>query len=348
MKTIIATIFIYSILFISLCQNVNAQDFYVNPLIGNDVNKGTIENPYKTIEKAIQKANETTGSGSINIRLFPGVYVLHDKISINPVRIMGNSDRFTIEALIMPDDSGWTPEKMPIVQSISDNNSETQFIHSTGFLVSANNVSIRGLKFIGNPNPLVPYYYPITRENPLLKNLEVSQCYFIAEKNSSSIQGAIWAHGQEITVEHCVFYNCRNAILLFKNINKCLIKNNLIYGAYESAMWIGDNDANFEFSKNIISACNFIIVKGSNYKYRYKLSDCVFIGNRNYVGHWSETDDGISISKENDCIEINILRTGEIKLVERETEYYPMDYLHLSSNSVGYNLNVGIFKKNKN
>ena len=341
-------IFIYLIIFINICQSINAQDFYVNPLMGNDDNKGTIENPYKTIEKAVQKANEITGLGSINIKLFPGVYVLFDKVFINPVRILENNNRFTIEALTMPDDSSWTPEKMPIIQSISSNNSETQFSHSVGFLISTNNVSIRGLKFIGNPNPLVPYYYPITRENPSLKNLEVSQCYFIAEKNSSSIQGAVWAHGHEITVEYCVFYNCRNAILLFDNINKCSIKNNLIYGAYESAVWIGDNDANFEFSKNVISSCNFIIVKGSNYKHRYTLSDCVFIGNRNFVGHWSETDDGISISRENDCVESNILRTGEVKLVEREKEYYPNDYLHLSSNSVGYNLNVGIFKKNKN
>lgn len=340
-------IIILLIIIINISRNLSAQDFFVNPLIGSDDNHGTIDRPYKTIEKAVQIANEITGVGSITIKLTPGIYTIHDKVSINPVRILDNTNRFTIEAIVMPDDSSWAPEKMPVILSISDNNSETQFPHSVGFLISTNNVTIRGLKFIGNPNPLVPYYYPITRENSSLKNLEISQCYFIAEKNSSSIQGAVWAHGQEIAIENCIFYNCRNAILLFENINKSSIKNNIIYGAYESALWLGDNDSNFEFSRNVISSCNFIIIKGLNYKYQYKLSDCAFIGNSNYIGNWSETDNGISINKDSDVIESNILKTGELLLIKREKEIYPNDYLHLSPKSVGYNLKAGIFKKAK-
>ena len=127
-------IFIYLIILISFCQHVIAQDFFVNPSSGSDGNIGTMDKPFKTLTKAVQTANELTGKGSISIKLFPGRYILYDKVSINPVRILGDTEKFTIEALIMPDDSNWTPEKMPVIQSISDNNSITQMSHAVGLL----------------------------------------------------------------------------------------------------------------------------------------------------------------------------------------------------------------------
>ena len=93
-----------------------------------------MDKPFKTLTKAVQTANELTGKGSINIKLFPGMYILYDKVSINPVRILGDTEKFTIEALIMPDDSNWAPEKIPVIQSISDNNSITQIPHAVGLL----------------------------------------------------------------------------------------------------------------------------------------------------------------------------------------------------------------------
>ena len=45
-----------------------------------------------------------------------------------------------------------------------------------------------------------------------LNGLEVSQCYFIGEKNSTRLQSGLWTHGAGIHVDHCVFYGCRNAM----------------------------------------------------------------------------------------------------------------------------------------
>jgi hypothetical protein len=126
--------------------------------------------------------------------------------------------------------------------------------------VASNNVVIKGIKFIGNPKNLtgIPrpeafYYYPIAKENKDLKNLEVSQCYFIAEKNSAPIQGAIYAQGPNTHVDHCIFYNCRNGILLFTAAEGFSITNCIIYGAYESAVWMGPVDSAFRFENNIIT-----------------------------------------------------------------------------------------------
>ena len=68
--------------------SVNAQVFYVASKKGNDINIGNKGKPFKSIQKAVEKANKLTGTGSITIKLKPGLYVLHDKIDINPVRIL--------------------------------------------------------------------------------------------------------------------------------------------------------------------------------------------------------------------------------------------------------------------
>ncbi len=278
------TILTYSILFILFCQKIIAQDFYINSSTGNDENNGTIEKPFKTISKAIHTANELTGKGSINIKLSPGIYLVQDKAPINPARILNKSDRYKIEALIMPDDSLWTPLKMPVIVSCSANNSETQFQHSTGFLVASDFVEFRGIKFLGNANPSVSYYYPITRENPDLKHLVVSPCVFIGDKNSGIIQGGIWAHRADININHNVFYQCRSAILLFQNISNSVIRNNIIYDAYESAFWMGD-DENMKFENNIVSNCDYFWIGNPESKIEYKISNSIISENKHFRGN---------------------------------------------------------------
>ena len=325
-----------------LYQTNYAQVLFVNPSAGNDDNNGTINKPFKSLEKAVKTANGLTGKGSVNIKLYPGMYLLHDKLSINPVRILRDEDKYVIEALMMPDDSSWTPEKMPVIQSVSDNNSITQMSHAVGILVSTNNVIIRGLKFIGNPNPSVTRYYPITRENYALKSLEVSQCYFIAEKNSTSIQGGIWAHGQETNVDHCIFYNCRNGVLLLGGVKNCSITNSIIYGAYQSAIWVGAEDPGFVFKNNIVSQCDYFWVKLGFNNATYQFDNCVIVNNNHYTGVNKDHKLHETIEK---YIENNVIKTGELQFVEKSDGFMPFDYLHPATGALGYALNAGIFIK---
>ena len=173
MKNVIITFCTLFFLFTS----VKAQVLYVDSQNGNDANNGDINMPFKTIHKAVDVANSLTGQGNITLKILPGLYVLYGRIDINPVRILDENSKFTIESALKPGDA------------------ETQFKHSTGFLVSSDFVEISGLKFYGNANPSVVYYYPITRENSRLKDLKVSQCIFVGDKNAGIIQGGIWAHG---------------------------------------------------------------------------------------------------------------------------------------------------------
>lgn len=321
-----------------------AQEVYVDARHGNDTYEGTLQKPFKTIAKGIEAVNKGSGKGVQTVKIMPGIYVLNDKLSIKPVIRMNKETKYIIEAYTMPDDPNWTPEKMPVIQSVSGNNSSTQFDHATGVLVEADHVAIRGLKFLGNPNPEVVYYYPVTREDPNLTDLEVSQCYFVAEKNSSVIQGGIWAHGKDININHCIFNGCRNAILAFQNIGGCSITKNVINDAYESAFWIGENNEDFEFSNNVINGCRYFWVNSHNAKQTYKLKSSVITNTDFYIGKWDNDKYDVVEFMSNGFVEENILKSGEVRLRERTHEAIPHDYLNPSPGSAGYGLNAGIFK----
>ena len=342
-RNLILTVAILAIFF----RFSSAQVIYVDVQNGNDAYEGTLQKPFRTIAKGVEAANEITVEGAITIKIFPGIYVFSDKVTIKPVSRLNKTSQCIIEANIMPDDSSWTPEKMPIIQSISGNNSTTQFAHATGFLVESDHVVIRGLKFLGNPNPEVAYYYPITRENPALADLEISQCYFVAERNSVVIQGGIWAQGKDININHCIFNGCRNAILAFENIGGCSITYNVINDAYESAFWIGENNEDFEFSNNVINGCRYFWVNSYNAKQTYKLKSSVITDNEHYIGKWDNEKYDVVEFKSNDFVEVDIIKTGKVRLSERTHEAIPRDYLHPLPESVSYGLNAGIFKSDR-
>ena len=326
---------------IYLLASVSAQIFYVDSQNGDNMNTGKADSPLKTIQKAMEVVNTLTGSGDITIKIMPGFYLLDDRIDINPVRVLDENSKLKIEAAILPGDSLWKPASMPVIESFSTNNSKTQFEHSTGFLVASDFVEFRGIKFYGNANPLVKYYYPITRENPDLKNLVVSQCMFIGDRNSAVIQGGIWAHGIDIDINHNVFYQCRNAILLFQNINNSSISNNIIYNAYESAFWMG-NDVNMKFENNIISNCNYFWVGDQASKIEYKISNSIISENKHFRGNWGEN--GLVVSTQK-FLETNINKKEKIELIERISEEIPEAHLHVAPETIAYDLDAGIFKK---
>lgn len=322
-----------------------AQTYYVDAQNGDDLNIGTSSAPFQSLEYAARQANLQTGNNAIVIRVLPGIYLLEDKVVINPVKIMRDSTRYTIEAAIMPDDEQWSPEKMPVIQSSSDNNSTTQFPHATGMLVAADHVTIRGLKFLGNANPRADYYYPISKEDPSLRDLVVSQCYFIGDKEAAKIQGGVWAHGEGNVISHCVFYECRNGVLFFNNVDGFTIEYSIIYGSYESAFWFGPADYQFRFSNNIVAGNANFLVGPKELKYSSVFSSSVIVDNDGFVGYWSRAEQKVvQISKPD--IELDqVTRSGRIILDTNDDVKPGKRHIHLSMNSAGANLGAGIFIK---
>lgn len=188
--------FLMILLFLSVVH-AGGQTIFVDASRGKDGAAGTITDPVASLENAVVLARSFSGNEPVTIRLYPGLYLLRQQAELKTGKLADDTMRYSIEAVVMPDDPDWKPASMPVIQSVSADNSSTQFIHAVGFLAAKHNVRLRGLKFVGSANPSVRYYYPVTRENENLSGLEISQCYFIGEKNSAPIQGAIFARRRD-------------------------------------------------------------------------------------------------------------------------------------------------------
>lgn len=332
------------LLFIS-ASRLDAQAIFVDAIKGHDEAKGTITDPFASLEKAIALASGFSGNEPVTIRIYPGLYVLQHQAEIRTGKISDDTVRYTIEAVMMPDDPDWQPGSIPVIQSVSPDNSTAQFTHAVGFLVAKNNVRFQGLKLLGNSNPAVRYYYPITRENETYEGLEISQCYFIGEKNSAPIQGAVWAHGAGTKIDHCIFYGCKNALLFFRGIKDFSITYSIISGAYEAAAWYAGTGNDFEFRNNIVTNCNFFWVRAGNTFPTYSFSNSIITDVNQYMGFFGNS--GLVPAEKNNHIETGIKKSGKIMLSEVKTEGLPKDYLNLLPQSDGNELKAGIFKKDK-
>ncbi|WP_188316114.1 right-handed parallel beta-helix repeat-containing protein [Chitinophaga agrisoli] len=264
---------------------VNAQTIFVDPVNGKDSQAGSAGKPMATLAEAVAAANAFSGKEPVTIKLQPGLYMLTDKLTLRLPATRTKGLRYVIEAAIMPDDTAWRPEKMPVIQSVSGINFSTGFQHAVGFLVQTEDVSFRGLKFAGNANPAVNYYYPINKKDSLIGGLEVSQCYFSGNRYGAPIQGAVWSQGPNTVIDHCVFYNCKNALLFFKQVEGFSVTNTVIYGAYESAMWVWLQNGQFTFRNNMVANCPYfwVIAPDSQPKTRFEHSQFLNVGQ--YAGN---------------------------------------------------------------
>lgn len=326
---------------LTLVGSAYAQIVYVDAQKGKDQAQGTLTDPLASLEKAVALASDLPGQQPVRIKIYPGVYTLHHQLDIKTRNAVADTVLYSLEAAILPDDPDWQPHKMPVIQSVSGDNSITQFSHSVGLLVAKHNVQIRGLKFLGNANPTVRYYYPITRENETYQHLAISQCLFIGDKNSAPIQAAIWAHGAATSVDHCIFYNCKNALILLKGIKNFSLKHSIIAGAYESAAWYNASD--LTFTHNLVTNCNFVWLRPENTAPTYTFNQSVITNNTNSMGFY--TTKGLLATQDNKHREEGIKKEGTVLLTETKGDGLPIEFLHPTAQSAGYELKAGLFKK---
>jgi len=336
-----------------LSGRLSAQTLYVDGQKGSDSARGIISAPLKSLQKAVEIAKDFSGNEPVTIKLGPGLYELTDRLNIETRNIGNNATKYTLEAVIMPDDTAWKPWLMPIIQSVSFNNNKQYFDHCAGIMAERANVCIRGLKFTGNTNPAVAYYYPIEKDTTTLTNLEISQCYFIGDRYGSVIQGAAYVQGPGIHVDHCIFYGCKNAVLGFQNLGDFSVTHTIIYGAYECAIWYGEyftkgSESPFNFSDNIVSHCRYFwaATKGHDHAY-YQFKHSIISDNEHYVGMQDGHGGVIPLPAPETYTENDIRKTAKIKLVEVQTDGFPADYLNLAQGSDGFDLGAGLFKSPK-
>jgi len=329
-------IFLSAIFVLAINWQLSAQTIFVDPLKGKDTQNGSTTAPLATLDKAIAMAAAFSGKEPVTIKLFPGLYTLTEKLVIQLPA--------SIEAVTLPDDKDWLPSKMPVIQSVSGNNSDVQFTHSVGFLVAANNVKFRGLKLTGNANPTVKYYYPITKEDSLLGGLEVSQCYFAGDRYMAPIQGGVWAHGPNSSIDHCLFYNCKNALLFFKGVQNFSVTNSVIYGSYEAAMWVWLLDGQFTFRNNLVADCDFFWTIPMNASPKARFENSVFLNVNHNAGNWK---DGVVPASDASFVFEHVQRSKKENVLGAVPAEQPDDKAGLLLIPEAANMGAGLFKSSR-
>jgi hypothetical protein len=335
---------------------VQAQVVYVDSNTGDDNNPGNKEAPVFSIKKAA----EIIKSGDNNIytmKINPGIYVLDGHVPVSTGKEMTDK-RIVIEASILPDDTSWTPEKMPVIANNSKKGKipgNDNFVVS--FLIDESHVTIRGIKFHGYFYPHTRYF-PIARFNKTKTDLLVEQCMFVGDANISQIQAGLIAHGNEIKVDHCVFYKVRNTVVFFLDSGDGIktgngITNSIIFGASQ-AVWTVSPDKDFKFENNIVSDCRYVWAKNDFNKTKYSVNNCIIVNNQHYMG----IADKVRLSpKEFEIDENNVTVMGEVslRLTGIDDEPYldevdrplPIDYMHPVSGTPGHDMMAGLFKNRK-
>ena len=62
----------------------NSREFHVNANTGNDQNKGTKENPLKSLSEAAKRVNGLEGAGAVTVYISKGVYGMSETAKFNP------------------------------------------------------------------------------------------------------------------------------------------------------------------------------------------------------------------------------------------------------------------------
>ena len=347
MKSFILSLIVHIFILSCSIQNLYSQEIYVDCETGDDDNNGSVAAPLMTIEKAVEIVRNNNND-IYTIRINPGIYVLDHPLLIDTDKDMTDK-RIVIEASVLPGDETWTPEKMPVVFSISKKGEvQGQDYHFVvSFLINESHVTIRGLKFPG-------YFYPNTRYFPIARfdksktDLFVEQCLFVGHEDASHLQVGIIAHGNGVRADHCVFYHVRNSVVFWMDDGSGIktgngISNSIIYGATQSGVWTAWPDKDFMFKNNIVSDCKYAWIKNYDNPTVYQIDHCIFVNNQ-----YDQAIAGTTVMAQAfEVKENNVIREGEISLrPKHEVTHYnlPADYLHVIPNTLGYDMSAGLFK----
>ena len=330
---------------------------YVDSKTGDDKNQGTKEAPVFSIKKAAEIIRNRDNN-IYTMKINPGIYVLDSHVPVATEKDMTDK-HIVIEASILPDDALWTPEKMPIIASMAMKGEFPASYHwVVSLLVDESHVIIRGIKFHGYLFPNARYF-PVARFNKKKADLLVEQCLFVGETNSSQIQAGVIAHGDEVRIDHCVFYKVRNTVVFFQDSGNGIktgngITNSIIFGSNQ-AVWTSSPDKDFKFDNNIVSNCRYVWAKSYfNTSKSYSVDNCIIVNNQYFKGiaDTSRLEPG-----EFEISENNVTKEGEVTLRLFDTddkplllgvdEPLPLDYLHVIPGSAGYEMGAGIFKHRK-
>lgn len=285
-------------------------NIYINPEFGSNSNAGSKESPIQSLYEAAQRVNVANGKGSITIFLSEGICGLDKTVTFHPANWhFTKENRLTIRAELLPDDAEWNPGKMPVVISTMPLNFKPMGSDdpgtSYGIQIETNYVTIQGLRVLGTPvheRPVegaVRRNYPIVREGLNLDDLRITQCLFLGDKYAVPNHLPILASGHGVVVDHCVFFNVKDAVVFFlsdRPAERCEMHHNLVVGSYGAAVWSWSVAEDFKYYNTVVARANIFWVLNEDEKNSFNLSNSMIMGFNELVhkgggatGFWSKS-----------------------------------------------------------
>jgi len=327
-----------------------AETIYVDARTGDDKNPGTNNSPVKTIGQAAELVNSSTEPGPTTVKIAPGIYSLGESVEFNSTRTYTETERLMIEAAVLPDDPQWVPALMPIILSIEDPRRQESLGELTatyGLKIGISHVTIRGLKFLGNPLPR-NWHCCLSRIGNDLDDLLVTQCMFTGDGNAMDIYCAALATGDRFVVDHCVFFNCHACTVFWDGPQGiagkgCSMRYCIVDGAYIAGVWTCRTAEDFGFHHNIVTRSEYFWMrKGTDGSRKYRVRDCIVTNNKNYSGYGVESGPTGLTGDEVTYEERNVIKQGTIAL---EKDKKAGNYLHPAAGSLGSDLGAGLFSR---
>ncbi|MHC4193296.1 MAG: right-handed parallel beta-helix repeat-containing protein [Planctomycetota bacterium] len=328
-----------------------AETLYIDSRNGNDTNPGTKQKPLKTIGRAAVLVNGETEGGPTAIKIGPGIYSLDKTVVFKNRRPYTEKNRLVIEATVLPDDRSWRPALMPVIVSVEDPRKSGRLNEHTetySLKIKVSHVTIRGLKFLGNPLSN-NWHACIERWGEDLDDLLVTQCMFVGDKNALDVYCPAIATGDRFVVDHCIFYQCNASAVFWDGLEGiggkgCAMRYCIVDGSRISGVWTCQTAEDFDFHHNIVTRCEYFWMRKAGDKQRYRISDCVVSRNKYYSGYGTAGGPSGRTGPEVVYDEKNVVREGEVVL---EKNKKARNYLHVIKGSPGSELGAGLFKKRK-
>jgi hypothetical protein len=341
--------FFVGLVFALPAGTVTAETLYVDGRIGSDENPGTGEKPVRTIRQAAAMVNGQTEKGPSTIKITPGVYNLDKSVVFENQRAYTEKDRLTIEASILPDDPEWKPTDMPAILSTEDPRQAGRgegLTETYGIKIKMSHVTIRGLKFLGNP-VANNWHCCVERVGEKLDDLIITQCMFVGDRDTLNVYCATLATGDRFVLDHNVFYNCHACVVFWDGMQGIPGRGNamrhcIVNGAYISGVWTCQTAEDFEFHQNIITRSEHFWLRKRGDMQRYRVYDCIVTENKYYSGYGVASGATGQTGSEVTFEEKNVIKEGEIRL-EKNKE--ARNYLHVPEGAFGSDLGAGLFKK---
>jgi len=337
------------------------RNIYVNPESGNNGNAGSKESPLQSLLEAAQRVNNANGKGAITIYLSEGIHGLDATVTFQPANWhFTKEERLNIRAEVLPDDTEWNPGKMPVIVSTMPlsfkpyGNEDPFKGASYGIQIETSHVTIQGLRVVGTPvheRPAEGYVrrnYPIVREGRDLDDLRITQCLFLGDKHAIPNHVAILASGHGVVVDHCVFYNVKDAVVYWfsdRPAERCEMHHNLVVGNYGAAVWTWSPAEDFKYYNNVVANANVFWVLNKDEKNSYTVTNSAVFGYHELVNKGGGPKD-FGVKADPKRLKMGdgttLKKDGKVEVEKDPTSRY---YLHLKAGSPGATLGTGLFTK---